>query len=63
MEVFNMVDFSKTAVGFTGSDLIGSAMSIVTQYKEFILIGLAVAFAPKLFGLARAALAARSSKK
>ncbi|MGN4898063.1 hypothetical protein VSY18_29775 (plasmid) [Bacillus albus] len=57
-----MVDFSKTAVGFTGADLIGSAMSIVTQYKEFILIGLAVVFAPKLFGLARAALAARASK-
>ncbi|WP_242278943.1 hypothetical protein [Bacillus cereus group sp. BfR-BA-01313] len=58
-----MVDFSKVAVGFTGTDLIGSAMSIVTQYKEFILIGLAVAFAPKLFGLARAALAARSGKR
>ncbi|EJP81012.1 hypothetical protein ACTFRD_31850 [Bacillus cereus group sp. MYBK249-1] len=57
-----MVDFSKVAVGFTATDLVGSAMSIMTQYKEFILAGLAVVFAPKLFGLARAALAARGSK-
>ncbi|NIL33867.1 hypothetical protein FGL62_24920, partial [Bacillus thuringiensis] len=54
-----MIDFSKSTVGFTATDLLGSAMSIVTAYKEFIILGLAVLFAPKLFSLARSALAAR----
>jgi hypothetical protein len=63
MEVFHMIDFSKSTVGFTATDLLGSAMSIVTAYKEFIILGLAVIFAPKLFSLARSALAARGGNK
>lgn len=37
--------------GFTGSDVLNNSASLVEGLATFVILGLAVAFAPKLIGI------------
>jgi len=46
----------------TGTDLVGTAWSFASNFWEFLLIGLAALFTPKLFAVGRAALGGKGKK-
>lgn len=48
--------------GFDASDIFTNSMFLVSSLAAFILLGLAVIFAPKLFSLIRAAATGGKSK-
>lgn len=54
-----MVDFSKVTLPFSASDLLQSGFSIIFVFGPFILLGLAIVFAPKLINHFGAVLADR----
>lgn len=45
------IDFTGITLPFTAGDLLSSAVGLMGVFGGFILLGLAVYFAPKLFGL------------
>lgn len=51
----NIFDGVTTSWGFEAGDVWSSVMSVVTSLAPFLLLGIAVAFAPKVFGLIRKA--------
>lgn len=50
-----MVDFTGVTLPFGVGDLLTAAMDLLGLFGPFILLGLAVIFTPKLFGLFRRA--------
>lgn len=56
------VDFSKVTLPFSATDLLSSGVSLMGVFGGFILLGLAIAFTPKLIGLIRSAAQSRNSK-
>lgn len=63
MEGFIMAtDFSGVKLPFGPADLLTSSMSLVGLLGGFILLGIAIAFTPKIIGLIRAAAASRNGK-
>jgi predicted RND superfamily exporter protein len=50
------IDFTGVSLPFDVVDLITSTMSLVKTFGPYLLLGVAIAFAPKLFVLARVAL-------
>lgn len=51
----NIFDGVTTSWGFTAGDVWGSVMSVVGSVAPFLLLGIAVAFAPKAFALIKKA--------
>lgn len=45
------VDFSGITLPFSAADLLSSAMGLVGVLGAFVLLGLAVTFAPRIIGL------------
>ncbi|EEL73251.1 hypothetical protein bcere0027_54750 [Bacillus cereus AH676] len=63
MEGFIMaVDFTGVKLPFGPADLLTSSMSLVGILGGFILLGLAIAFVPKLISIIRSAAASRNGK-
>jgi predicted RND superfamily exporter protein len=50
------IDFTEVSLPFDVVDLITSTMSLVKTFGPYLLLGVAIVFAPRLFVLARAAL-------
>ncbi len=50
-----MIDFSGITLPFSAGDLLSSAVDLLGVVGPFVLLGLAVMFAPKLIGLIRQA--------
>ena len=50
-----MVDFTGVSLPFSVADLLSTAMELLGLFGPFILLGLAVLFTPRLFGLFRRA--------
>ncbi|RAU91547.1 hypothetical protein [Paenibacillus sp. YN15] len=46
------IEFTGTALPFNVADMLSSAVNFLTLYGEWILLALAVIFAPVLYGLA-----------
>lgn len=47
------IDFSGVSLPFDVGDLLSSATGLMGVFSGFILLGLAIVFTPKLFGLIR----------
>lgn len=58
-----MVDFTGVTLPFGVGDLLTAAMDLLGLFGPFILLGLAVIFTPKLFGLFRRATGAGGGKQ
>lgn len=54
-----MVDFSGVSLPFSASDLLSSAMGLLGVLGPFVLLGLALAFTPKIISVIRSAAATR----
>lgn len=54
-----MVDFSGVSLPFGASDLLSSAMGLLGVLGPFVLLGLALAFTPKIISVIRSAAATR----
>ncbi|HDR7488753.1 TPA: hypothetical protein QCX63_005001 [Bacillus pacificus] len=57
------VDFTGVKLPFGPADLLTSSMSLVGLLGGFILLGIAIAFTPKIISLIRAAAASRNGNK
>jgi len=55
MNPLNVFDGVTTSWGFTASDVWSNVMSVVGSVAPFLLLGIAVIFAPKAFSLIRKA--------
>lgn len=56
------VDFSATKLPFGPTDLLSSGVSLLGVLGGFVLLGLAIAFVPKLIGIIRVAAQSRNGK-
>lgn len=56
------VDFSAVKLPFQATDLLTSGVSLLGVLGSFILLGLAIAFVPKLIGIIRVAAQSRNGK-
>lgn len=54
-----MVDFSGVSLPFDAGDLLSSAMGLLGVLGPFVLLGLALAFTPKIISVIRSAAATR----
>ena len=57
-----MIDFSGISLPFSGGDVLQGSADLLGVLGGLVLLGLAVAFAPKLISLIRTALSSRSSR-
>lgn len=55
------IDLSGISLPFTVNDLIGSAVSILGWVGPFILLGAALAFAPRIVGFFKKALGGKNA--
>ncbi|ETT86136.1 hypothetical protein COL26_00515 [Bacillus thuringiensis] len=56
------VDFSAIKLPFGPTDLLSSGVSLLGVLGGFVLLGLAIAFVPKLIGIIRVAAQSRNGK-
>lgn len=56
------IDFSGVTLPFTVNDMLSAAMNLVKLFGPFVLLGLAVAFAPKIINLFRKGASAGGGK-
>lgn len=54
-----MVDFSGVSLPFDAGDLLSSAMGLLGVLGPFVLLGLALAFTPKIISVIRSAASTR----
>ncbi|ANB59408.1 hypothetical protein [Anoxybacteroides amylolyticum] len=50
------IDLSGVSLPFTVQDLLSSATSVLTWVSPFVLLGVAIAFAPRLIGFIKSVL-------
>jgi hypothetical protein len=56
------IDFTGVTLPFEVGDLITSAMALAKTFAPYLLLAIAIGYTPKIFNIAKTALAARNSK-